>query len=142
MEIFVPKNPIETAQEMQWGIHMATPEEAPKLARQALDVLGDVRTIYESKHLFIHTLGAYILNRGRSMEEQFEQSFDDVRVKGFFAGIFYVQGSQGLPIQSLVVDLFDVQFMQPGVQDQFRDGKISTPLTIPVSGIQSVMVAA
>ncbi len=142
MKIFVPKNPIEVAQEMQWGIDMSSPEEAPVLARQALDVLGDVRTIYDSKRLIIHTLGAYILDRGRTMDEMFEQRFDDVRIKGHFAGIFYLQGFGELGLQSLVVDLFDVQFLQPGIADDPYNGKIRAPLTIPVNDIQSVMVAA
>jgi hypothetical protein len=141
--LFIPKNPIETAQELQWEIDMAHPEVAPDIARQALDVLGDVRTIYESHRLIIHTLGAFILDRGgRSLEEMFEQHFGELCVQGYFGAISYVQGSAESHLQTLTVDLFDVRVLRPHVPDDPQKGKISAPLTIPVNDIQSVMVAA
>lgn len=142
-ELFIPRNPIETAQELQWEIDMSHPEVAPDIARQALDVLGDVRTIYESHWLIIHTLGAYILDRGgRSLEEMFEQRFGELSVRGYFGAISYVQGTAASHLQTLTVDLFDVRILHPHVPDDPKKGKISAPLTIPVNDIQSVMVAA
>lgn len=140
--IVVPRNPIEVAQELQWEIDLAHPEVAPSIAQNAIDVLGDVREIYQSRRLLIHTLGAYVLDRGRTVAERRQMQFNELFLSGYFAGISYVQGGIESHFQSLVVDMFDVRIYRPVVAEDPRQGRLDAPLTIPVNDIQSVMVAA
>lgn len=145
-ELFVPKNPIETAQEPQWQIALASAEEAPRLAAYALDVLGNAKEIYGSRRLFIHTLGAYVLDRGRCQSEKNQCAFDDVYLKGLFSKITYIQSrpdqsDDEVNFQTLVVDLWDAQIYKTVLHpDMPVSDRLKSPMTIPVGNIQSVMV--
>ena len=141
-DIFIPKNPIETAQEFQWGIDMAHPEIAPELARQALDILGDVKEIYGSNRLIIHALSGYIIDRQLTIDEQMlEDPFGEIVVRGYFGGLPFIQKLEQPRLQSFVADMYDVEILEPRITDN-PTRKIKPPVILPVLDIQSVMIAA
>lgn len=139
--IFVPGNPIELAQELQWDTDMAHPELAVELANQARQLIGDPDTIYGSKPLIIHSLSGFILNRGLTVDEQiYQHQFDEITLKGYFSGIKFIQKLSMPKIQTFAADMFDVRIISPSVDDN-PSGRISPPVLLPVLDIQSVMVA-
>ena len=141
-DIFVPKNPIETAQEFQWEIDSVHPEVAPNLAKQALDIIGDVTEIYGSRHLIIHALTAFIINRKLTIDEQIlKYQFNEVILRGYFGGLPFVQQLENPRIQSFAADMYEVEILEPRVSEN-PSGRITPPVILPVLGIKSVMIAA
>ena len=138
-DLFIPRNPIETAKEFQWRIGLAHPEEAYELAEQALDLIGDVREIYGTKKLLIHSLAAYVINRGLTQTEEFRQApLGESVIRGSFGGIIYHQQLTEPRIQSLLVDIYDVELLESENKTQ----TMSSPLVVPVLEVQSVLAAA
>lgn len=141
-EFFVPRNPIETAQEFQWGIDTAHPEVATELAQQAQDIIGDVREIHGSNQLIIHAMSGYIINRKLTIDEQMLQyQFDELILRGHFGGLPFIQKLQNPRLQTFVADMYDVEILEPRI-DENPSGKIKPPIVLPVLDIRSVMVAA
>lgn len=141
-ELFIPRNPIETAQELQWGIDMAHPEVAESMAQQALEVLGDVKEIHGSHQLIIHALSGYVINRMLTIDEQMMQyQFDEIIIRGHFGGLPFVRKLESPRLQSFMADMYDVEILEPRVQEN-PGGRIKPPVMLPVLDIQSVMVAA
>lgn len=141
-QLFIPRNPIETAQELQWQIDMSHPEVAQDLAQQAVDVLGDVKEIYGTKSLIIHALSGYVLNRKLTIDEQMlEYQFDEIALIGHFGGLRYVQKLANPRLQTFMVDMFDVEILE-GHSNKEQRGKITPPVMLPVNDIQSVLAAA
>jgi hypothetical protein len=141
-ELFIPKNPIETAQEFQWEIDRVHPEVAPTIAQHALDILGDVKEIYGTHHLIIHALSGYVLNRKLTIDEQMlEYQFGEIILRGYMGGMPFVQKADSPRLQTFMVDMFDVKILEPRL-DEYPSGKISAPVMMPVLDIQSVLAAA
>jgi hypothetical protein len=140
-ELFVPKNPIETAQEFQWAINLEHPEVATQSAQDAIALMGDVEEVYGSKKLIIHSMSGYILNRSLTIDEQIEQRMlDEITVRGDFGGIKFVQ-SLSLQLQTFMVDMYNVRILEPFVDDD-DNGQLAAPVLLPVLDVQSVLVAA
>lgn len=142
-EFFVPKNAIETAQELQWTIQMEHPEVAQQKAKDSLTLLGDIRKIYGGSRLIIHTWSAYSLDRGLTMDERIQElTFNEMTIIGFFGGIKYAEKLGTLRLQTLFVDMYDVRIIDPVPAYTVGNGRLTPPLMIPVLDIQTVLAAA
>ena len=140
--LFIPRNPIEAAQEFQWQIDVEHPERAVELARQAQEVLGDVQEVYGSKRLIIHALSGYILNRKLTIDEQIlPYPFNEITVRGHFGGLPFVQKLGEPRLQTFMADMYDVEILEPRINEN-PTGRINPPVMLPVLDIQSVLVAA
>ena len=142
-DLFVAKNPVELAQEFQWGIDMAGPDEAAELAKNAVELIGDVQNIYGARRLIIHSLSAYILDRGLTIGEQtiIDHQFDEIILTGHFGGLPYVEQLTNPRLQTFMLDMYDVTILESTLGTN-PTGKISSPLLLPVLDTQCVLVAA
>ena len=139
-ELFIPRNSIDVAQELQWGIATAK-DDAVQLTQDALSLLGDVREIHDSQRLIIHALSGYVLNRKLTFEEQLLQhQFDELTLIGYFGGLPFIEKIENPRIQSFMVDMYDVRIISP-FNASNRGGRITPPILIPVLDVQTVLVA-
>lgn len=135
MSVFVPRNAVETMKEFQWVISLSHPEMAEQQARDAIDVVGDVREIHGSRQLIVRAMSGYIINRNLTIEEMVTQyQFNEITLRGHFGGFQYVQ-SLSLGLQSFAMDMYDVSMLSG------QGERLDAPVLLPVLDVQTVMVA-
>lgn len=138
---FIPKNPIEIAQELQWGIQLEDPEEAPLVAIQAKSLLEKCDR-FNDETLTIHTLAAFTLNTAGLLDNDIvDDTFDETTLEGRFVGIEYVQSDGEPNLQTFVLYMHRVRILQPWMRDN-PEGIIHKPMIIPVLDVQSAELAA
>ncbi len=139
--LFIPRNPIETAKELQWEIDLADPDHAPVLAEHAGRIIGDVDEIYGTKNLLIHTLGCFVIKRriipGESV---IEDTLGETILEGNMVYLHYLQLQDAPRIQTFSVLMHEVEAtdLAGGVATK---SNITSLVAIPVLDIQEVRAA-
>src|SRR3990167_9059342 len=130
-KLFVADDILKTSKALQDTIAEAPRDLTRAVAQNAIDVLGDVRTIYGAKKLALHAMSAFIINRGLTTEEQAlgTNQYGEIIVKALFGGIQYVRTQF---LSSLCLDLYDPRVLHPVEEDDPQEGRLITPLLVPV----------
>lgn len=141
-ELFIPKNPIETAQEFQWGISVADPEEAPWLAAHARSIINESEKEYENSRVYIHTLAAFALNTAGLMQSDFlGQCYYDVVIDGTYVSLEYIQNDGKPQIQSFMLYMHNARILDSSIAANIGE-EITEPILLPVLDVQSLQLAA
>lgn len=141
-ELFIPKNPIETAQEFQWGISIADPEEAPLLAAHAKPIINESEKEYGNARVYVHTLAAFTLNVAGLLQNDFlGQPYDDVLIDGTYVGLEYIQNDGKPQIQSFMLYMHNARILDSSVVATIGE-EIAEPILLPVLDVQSLEMAA
>jgi len=136
-ELFIGTDPLRVAQELQRTIAEAPRDCTRTVAQDAIDVLGDVRTLDGATKLAMCVMSAYVINRKLTIDEQVFGSiqFSDITIKGLFGGFQYVETNW---LRSLCLDTYRVTVLNPVEPDDPDEGKLSMPLIVPVHAVERV----
>lgn len=142
-ELFVADDIIRTAQELQTHLSAVSYDEQPKMAADAMDVLGDPRELYGGKKVLVHALGARVLFAGPqaiSFDEQLWHGtyFGDAYLKANFSRFSYIR-SFGLA--GLCLTLVETAVLKSHSNPEFEGETIKSGVYVPVHAVETVLAA-
>lgn len=141
-ELFVADDIIKTAKELQTHLSGISYDEQPRMAVEAMEVLGDPRELYGGRKLFVHALGARIL-RGEVALSFDEEAYHgvylaDAYLKGEFSRFAYVRSHA---VAGLCLSLVETKVLESKSNPEFNDEKIQSGMYIPIHAVEMVLSA-
>lgn len=139
-DIFVGSDPIATAKELQTHLAEVQPEAQPLQARYAIEALGDPRELYGSRHLFVHVLGAHVLQTGLSEDELLYHGtyFGNALMETDFGRFAYIRHPA---VQGLCLWLFETRIIASPTNPDFVGERIRSGVFVPVHAVESAFAA-
>lgn len=142
-ELFIANDVIATAKELQTHLSAVNPSEQPKMAVEAMEMLGDPRELYGSKKVLIHALGASVLfggQRAASFDEELWHGtyLADTYMKANFSRFSYIQAGK---IASICLSLVEANIIKSESNPEFVGEQIHSGVYVPVHAVETVLAA-
>lgn len=142
-ELFIADDIIKTAQELQSYLSGVSYDEQPKMAAEAMDVLGDPRELYGCKKVLVHALGAKILFAGSnaiSFDEQLWHGtyIGDAYFKANFSRFSYIRSHS---VSGICLTLIEADILKSTSNPEFEGEKIKSGVYVPVHAVETVLAA-
>jgi len=139
--LFQATDLIETAREFQTHLTTLSPDLQPEAAAYAIDAMGDPREIHGASKIWVHAMGAAVLNIGLTFDDELYHGtyFDDSIFKGRFSRLAYVRHAL---MNSLCLTLLDTSVVHARDNHDFEGTQVKSGVFVPVHAVESILVAA
>lgn len=139
--LFIPKNFVETAQELQFMLATGMEgEDTEQSSREALRLLNDsgARDIAGSRHVYIHSMSAFVALKLDETTHHIRK-LDELIVKGYIWNLGVLAFKSEVP--TISIHLGGAVIKDPVFADDPNNGEVRGVLRVPVASVVSIWPA-
>lgn len=141
-DIYIPKNFVETAQELQFQVAIQDDSDiAIQMARDALELLNkkERQTIAGTKDVILHTMSAMIIEQ--IIDDAYNVTkIDDLILRGNIKSLSIFRFGQEIP--TIFMNVGGATIKEPIYPEDPNKGRVNGVLRVPVSSVVSIWPAA